>query len=282
MPSSEEIRAARLGDAYQAQTEALRARVDQFVVRTWGSLSSWRDEDVAAFVARILPVVQGAQVQMSSLTDSFLATWYTLATGEKVPPTRIPPAAAVSARGVDPATVYQRPFQQVWWALSKGAQLADAVQQGQQRLQSIASTDLALAKRQAEHVSMSGRDDVVGYRRLLEGSRNCALCVVASTQRYRKGQLRPIHGGCDCGVQPIIGRFDPGRVLNQRALDDAHELVKAQFGADAPDYRDVLITREHGELGPVLTVRNQKFTGPDDVSAPNPTIDPDDILAPDL
>jgi hypothetical protein len=76
----------------------------------------------------------------------------------------------------------------------------------------------------------------------------------------------PIHPGCDCGEMPIYGNQDPGQVIDDIRLNATHEAVAARFGvsdrsAREIDYRSIAI-REHGELGPLLTVADQHFTGP--------------------
>jgi hypothetical protein len=80
---------------------------------------------------------------------------------------------------------------------------------------------------------------------------------VASTQRYHKGDLLPIHPGCDCGEMPLYGTDDPGQIINQQRLDATHEAVEARFGefdrsAREIDYRNIMVA-DHGEMGPVLT-----------------------------
>jgi hypothetical protein len=37
--------------------------------------------------------------------------------------------------------------------------------------------------------------------------------------------------------------------------------ARTSKGESVPDYSKVLIVREHGEMGPLLTVKGQKFTG---------------------
>jgi hypothetical protein len=135
------------------------------------------------------------------------------------------------------------------------------------------ATDLQLAK---THTSRStfGRDDrVVGYRRVLTGREDCGICAVAATQRYRKANLAAIHGGCDCGVQPIYAGRDPGQVIDPDGLDRVHESIAERFGTDAVDataraaaYWPQIAVREQGELGPVLTIRAHAFTSPADLA----------------
>lgn len=58
---------------------------------------------------------------------------------------------------------------------------------------------------------------VIGYRRVLTG-RSCVFCAAAATKVYRRGDLMPLHAHCDCGVAPIYGTGDPGKVVNRGVL----------------------------------------------------------------
>ena len=132
----------------------------------------------------------------------------------------------------------------------------------------MAATDLQLAKTHTTRAVLSGKDNVVGYRRVLTGRESCALCAVAATQRYRKDRLLPIHDGCDCGVAPIYGDRDPGQVIDPDQLEGIKASLAERFGDDSgevADYRKAIVVHEHGELGPVIAVRGQHFTGPDDL-----------------
>ncbi len=46
---------------------------------------------------------------------------------------------------------------------------------------------------------------------------------MASTQRYNSDNLMPLHTFCDCGVAPITGDVDPGRVVNEQLLRQLKE-----------------------------------------------------------
>ena len=156
----------------------------------------------------------------------------------------------------------------LYTALSEGKTMTEAVESGARRISSIASTDVQLARRNAGFSARGRNSGIVGYARTLTGAENCALCFVASTQRYTRGELMPIHPGCDCGEMPIYGNQDPGQVIDEIRLDATHQAVQERFGVSDPgareiDYRKIAI-REHGELGPVLTVADQGFTGPND------------------
>lgn len=172
--------------------------------------------------------------------------------------------------------------------------LTAAVGDGERRLQSLALTDVELAVTHTVRERLADEPEVRFYRRVLTGAESCGLCVIASTQRYRKRDLLPIHPNCDCVVAPIIGEQDPGRVINSTRIaegaesqdenaagvpvfdaddlidadllsQDVHEAIRETFGevafdARRIDYRKILLVERHGELGPVLTVARHKFT----------------------
>lgn len=260
-----------LVDRHAGAMTELRRRVLVFVATVWGGLEAYQDVDIERFVAAVVPVVTGAQRQMAALTDAYLAAVAVEVLGRPASPVGIPDTAIDRLRGVEPVEVYRRAGLTVWTALAHGEPIDVAARRGLRRAQSLAATDLQLAKTHAARHVLTQTANVVGYRRTLTGSRSCGLCVVASTQRYRREDLLPIHPGCDCGVLPIYGDTDPGQVVDVDTLEDVHDAIAARFGAsdasarDPIDYRDVLVVHDHGELGPVLAVRGHRFTGPDDL-----------------
>lgn len=262
----------RLEAANQAQTAQLRAVTLAALLSLWRALGSWRDTDVARFVRLASPTLLAAQERMAALTAAYLSRQVALLGGT---PLRQAPAPVglvrAGVRGVPLSEELERPFHDVWSALHDGQALTEAVQAGADRLSSLASTDLQLAKTHSAREVLANEHRVVGYRRVLEGAHSCGLCVVASTQRYHKADLMPIHPGCDCSVAPIIGDEDPGRVLDEQRVVAAHDAIRERFGdttasarrsGQVPDYRDVLVIHQHGEIGPVLARRGDAFTGP--------------------
>ncbi|MFJ8755672.1 hypothetical protein [Streptomyces cyaneofuscatus] len=261
---------AALAERYDALSGSLRDRLIGFVLDAFDSLGSYRDADAALFIERVLPVVLGVQQQLGQITDAYLSA----VIADMMGGATAPAGAALSdeLRGVPPEDVYRRPFVQVWTALSHGHDPADAIGQGRTRLLSITETDLQLARTHAARDSME-RGGARYFRRRLSSGKNCALCTIASTQRYRVENLMPIHPGCHCKPEPLPGNRDPGHVIDEQLLKDAHaaiarDLGESDAGGRAPDYRDVIITREHGEYGPLLAVRRNNFTGPDDLPSP--------------
>ncbi len=99
---------------------------------------------------------------------------------------------------------------------------------------------------------------VTGYRRVvrpeLAKSGSCGLCLVASTRRYLREDLMPMHSNCNCIIVPIIGAEggdgDPGAAINDEDLKQFYDNAGGNTAAKlrATKYRIV----EHPELGPRL------------------------------
>lgn len=256
----------------------VRRRVVAFAAAAWLGAGSWRDRDVDRLVALIVPRVQAGQVRVAQLTAVYLASLETVRSGVRVAPAPVDREMVTAARGVAAAEVYRRPAVTMYTALSAGAAFPDALKQSATRLESLVSTDHQLAKTSQARASMSGR----GFkfmRRTLTGRENCALCVIASTQRYQVQDLMPIHPGCDCGVDVVEVGSDPGQVIDRRLLDLTYEAIDqktaipgsanlaktSSTGKPISDYTELIVTRQHGELGPVLTWRDEKFTSAADL-----------------
>lgn len=190
--------------AYLATSAALRSRLLAIVAAAYASgTNNYGDAAAAAFVAAAVPAVQAAQRTMASLTSAYLAHLVSAAGGGTSAPVGIPQDALSTLRGVDPAEVYRRPYEQLWTALADGKALPDAVAVGQRRALSLASTDLQLAKTRASQIALTDDRRVVGYRRVLVGTHSCGMCVVASSVRYHKSNLMPIHPGCVVGSTSV-------------------------------------------------------------------------------
>ncbi len=235
------------------------------------NLGSWRDADVDRYINQISPTLSGIKLQASRSTIAFYKAMADL-NGEDwtgVVSTASDVSTKALRRGVGSEIVYKRPFVDMRTALANGQSMTDAINAGALRAQQLASTEVQLARQNAGLKARNANDRIVGFIRTLSGMENCALCYVASTQRYTRGDLLPIHPGCDCGEMPIYGTQDPGQVINEVRLDAAHEAVNTRFGAWAADartidYRAIKIV-EHGEMGPLLTVKGQSALGAGDV-----------------
>lgn len=257
--------------AYDRTVAQVRRAVLDYVTAVWRTSGSYRGGDVDRLVAAIVPRVQAGQIQVANLTSAYIAAVRSVVTGETVVPVLVERAAVLDGRGVAATMVYTRPLVTVWTELAKGAMFDAAVSAGLDRLTSLASTDMQMAKvRQAQASFQSG--GVRYYRRTLVGPTNCALCALASTQRYHSGDLLPIHPGCNCGVDELPDDVDPGQVLDEDTKNAVHEAVADKLGISDPggraiDYRKLVLVQQHGEYGPTLTLAGHHFTGPEAIKA---------------
>lgn len=238
---------------------------------SWSSLRSWRDADMKSFQRRTMPIILAGERQIATLTASYLEQLYKEvdSKAERVS-LDIDEVTGAALRGVDPTEVYERPFTEIYTALSKGVPLDAAVDRGEHRLETLVKTDLQLARTHTVQALAPEFPKFEYTVRVLQGEYDCALCMIASTQRYRKRDLAPIHPGCDCLVKLVTADEDPGQVIDEdklnaihRAVDDA--LGEHDRGGRAVDYRQILISNEHGEIGPVLSFRGHAFTSSDEL-----------------
>lgn len=238
----------RQEDAYRRATSAVRAAVLDYLGRSWLGLGSWRDTDVDRWVASVVPILSAGQMQTATLTDAHLANVIAGLADDRPRPLGIRPddVSTQALRGVSAAEVYRRAGETVWSELSRGTDLADAVARGLDRANRMAATDLQLAKTHTARKVLSSDRRVVGYRRVTDAN-PCKLCAVASTQRYRTGDLMPLHARCSCTVMPLLGNRDPGQVIDKERLRQ----IKAG--------ETKVAVHDHGEVGPVLTDAEHSF-----------------------
>jgi hypothetical protein len=278
---------AELRDGYNRLNTRLVRGAGNLASNVFRQLGSWRDDDVPRFIELVGPQIDAIKLQAAQLQTVYYQE-VAKANGEAFTPVAVRSSdltEQVLRNGAERVEVYRRPFVEAYTALASNELLRTAVERGAARVSSIAETDVQLASRQAGLKQRQGNNNIVGYRRVLTGSENCALCAIASTQRYRRNNLKPIHPGCDCGEEPLYGDFDPGQVIDQGGLDSIHEALQSQLGvSDAnardasigkfvqyddntrlADFTEVIVTREHGEYGPTLAWRDQNFTGPNDI-----------------
>jgi hypothetical protein len=261
--------------AYLAAAAQTRATVLALLTGQWATLDSWRDSDVAPFVASAAPILHAGEDHLDGLTRAYLAA---MLDPEDTAPPAVPDVLdPARVRDVPDHELLSRPFKTTWRQLGRGDPLPDAVAAGRTRLTDIGATNLQLAKTTTARDVLARDTRVVGYRRVLTGPSSCARCVLASTQRYHKADLLPIHPGCDCAVAPLLrdaDEDDPTQVIDAPAVEQLHEIIRADLGekyVDAGgrgpiDYRGIIVTHQHGEIGPVLTVHGQAFRGPRDLA----------------
>lgn len=259
---------------YQAAYGRLRAETVARVVAAWQAYGGLDDAAADRFVSVVVPIIEGAQTATGGLVAGYLSVLSRLTIGES---DVVPPAPGdlsdEALRGVAAEEVYRRPIVMARTAISEGKSFIEAVAAGRDRLEQIADTDVAMAQRQATMQIVSSSDRMTGYRRVLTG-RSCAFCATASTQRYRKSQLAPLHSRCDCGVAPIFGDADPGQVINRKLLSNIKTAAKEGGKGDYWSSRHFTVeadgsiafpeikVHQHGELGPVLSAADHHFAGP--------------------
>lgn len=247
-----------LAEAYDSQVHAIRQQITAFGQAYWDSLPHYRASAVEDMIQAITPRVAAGQLRIADLTRAYLAQC-ARELGWKVVLPPIDQDEIRGARGVDPRIVYRRPAVDVYTALAAGKPLPQAAAEGRLRLTQLIGGDMQLAKVHASRQSMRGYpEEGQFYRRVLTGRENCGLCVVASTQRYYRGDLLPIHPGCDCGVQPLPPGLAVNQVIDEDLLEQVHQITADRLGVSdrggrTPDYRKLLTVSEHGEYGPTLS-----------------------------
>lgn len=258
-------------DEFVTRRRDLSTRLVELLVAMFYDLGSWRDTDLEVFLEQAEPAVAAGQEMLGQLTAAYIADQAAAVFDTTVPVPALRPEQVTNLRtGADARDVYARPFVELRTALARGRSLDEAVHLGSVRLGQIAEADLQQTYAHASDAAMRQLPTQMRpryWRRVLQGPENCAMCVVASTQRYHLETLNPIHPGCDCTVDPIWSRNDPGQVIDEERLAQVHAAVKemtgrSDAGARAPDYRKLMtdITDRHSELGDMLHRRGDHFT----------------------
>ena len=154
--------------------------------------------------------------------------------------------------------IFNRPARDYRYNVHQGATPEQALQSSVDRIDSLIDDNLMLSQRFAEAEALAQAADldrrVIGYRRVIhpEQSRggSCGMCIAASDRVYKVGQLKPIHGRCNCTVAAVTKDFDPGDRVN--AVDLSTLYRDAQGNQAAELKRTRYQVDEHGELGAVL------------------------------
>lgn len=194
------------------RTERLRvtSRVEAAAAAMFASLY----QDPEETVGRVVPLVEAGVGRVVSLTDAYM-TAKAVAAGV---PMRVKGLSAFAYRDLrsrDAADVYRRPFGALGGQLEQGAELQVALTSARGALSRLVRTDLQLAQTHAAHEWMVGEPRVVGYERVLGPGKNCPLCEAASTRRYYREDLMPIHERCGCTVAPVFD--EPGELSRPSA-----------------------------------------------------------------
>lgn len=189
--------------AFIAKRERLANITQQSVVRLW--TLNHNDRERALDV--VVPTVEAGQRASVNLVNAYMVA-SSRAAGHDATAHALDPNdyTTTTLRGVDARDVYSRPWGALGGQLALGSEYTAALQSAQFMAGKLARTDLQMAHRQAAHDWIAGDERVVGWRRVLGGSKHCALCQQASTRTYRTSDLMPIHEGCHCTVAPVYGK----------------------------------------------------------------------------
>jgi hypothetical protein len=249
-------------DQFTELRRRLSTGITAALVGIFRGLGAWYDPDADRFAVQATPLVVGSQRTLASLVAVYIASVASTAIGRPVPPPPIPDTAVINLRrGVTPERVYRRPFVTLRAALGEGLTLPEAIDRGAHRLQQVAESDMQQTHAEAARAAMRTLPDnakPTGWRRVLVGTENCALCVAASTLRYTVEDLNPLHANCDCRVEPLFGKNPP---VDRSRLDQVNAAI-AETTGDRSGRSLRRIVMAHGELGPMLARPKDHFTTP--------------------
>lgn len=264
-------------DLVEAQA-ALRDKITRAAVKAARSRAKamrdadWRDRKAVTKYAKDAARISTAnQRQAANVTSAYQTRVLGVLTGKPVAPARQVDVTAL--RGIPQESTYGR-LADYYRYLVDNPDRAEpepvALDLVVQRAEEVAEMDVQLAVRAQNHQVTSTKTQVRFYRRVIhpelnESGASCGLCIVASDRVYGKKDLLPIHFRCKCEVVPVTDATrDYGHQLNQ---DDLHALYEAAGANTARKLKETRFTiHEHGELGPVLAYKGNRFRGPSQVA----------------
>ena len=256
----------RLARAHQSQLLTIRASTSTAIGALWDRLVVNVTDDVfEQFTVAGARLLVASQSTAAAAVVAFVQQSVRVA-GEAPEPVTpdLAPSAFVEPRGVPVAQVLGRSIVQVRRGLAAGKPYDVAVLEGRARAVQTGATEPMLAARQASQAAMAAQPRIVGYRRVPDADA-CKFCLLAATRRYVVADLMPIHPSCGCTTAPIIGRRDPGGVLDRGLVDQLmaadpalgkrgadRDIARRQAAKQLDDANRLITVHEHGELGPTL------------------------------
>lgn len=254
MPASELV-LRQLAARYQLTLAALADRTATQVGTTWDRVGGIDDTAQARFATAAARTVEASQRAAAQLADAYIRGYVGLQT-DRPQRSALDLATIIDLRGVPALDVYRRPTITARTALARGRDFTAAFTEARTRATTTADLDVKLAARRAADDAMAAAD-VTHWRRVPDGTA-CTFCLTASTQRYRVGDLMPLHTRCGCTIAPLAAGDD--RVIDKALLG------RLEAATGRPDYwndpKAAIAVRTHGELGPVLVAKNHNFDGP--------------------
>lgn len=254
-------------DQFAAASEQTKTNAAAAVAMAWWAFDGWyRDRLVTEVAQQAADISRVAQDTVAGMAEQYVAS--VLATLRQEQTVSIERTERQPVRnGLDLDLVYERPAEVYREKVALGADPAEAERMAAQRRDGLVHTDLLLVERETQQRQMNAHR-VERFRRIirpeLSQSGTCGLCIAASDQIYRVGDLMPLHApSCKCKTMPIVGDDDPGRSLND---EDLKRLYADAGSTKAEDLRRTRYkVNEHGEFGPVLTRAGDRHRGPGDV-----------------
>lgn len=255
---------SRLSVANWRRNEMIRRRVANATVTAWS-----RTSDQGRQVEFAVNAVLAGQRATIASTDAYISASAGFATGTTAQPAGIDPTKLIGRAGRN-----GRFLEDVYGRIASVGG-SEGFERGLALLRQAIATDMQLSHRNGIHANASADRRVVGYKRQINpapGGQTCGFCVAASTARYSKQALLPLHPMCRCSVIPIFstdpvpasGPFDRDRldeVYARAGSTSRAELGKVRFNFDDLPVgidSDAIAALEprvamHPELGPYLT-----------------------------
>lgn len=206
MPSQE--RSLAITAAYGRRLKAIERRVKAIARSNWNLGLGDFDRPYASWYRVTIAAVKEAQRQNVNLTAAYIAAFLSSETGRLVRPPRVNTSDYVGRTG-DNRTLeeaFESPLIQTKKAIAKGLAPEAAAGVGLSMALGMVNLDTYAAARFSFSDTLSGQ--AVGYRRVLNGSKNCAACIALANN-----EVLPItqefyrHPGCDCTQMPTYSNL---------------------------------------------------------------------------
>lgn len=225
--------------AFQQELKRTRQATADAAKALWNNLSSYNEIDIQRYTAQVEPIIRAGQQRALALTNAYLSN----RTGVAPAGITLDHILPDIRNGLPLNAELKRAFQGVWNDLGSDVEWATAVQRGAERISSSVGMDVLLAYAHSNVAfAKSSGAKIYGWSRSA-GADCCKYCAEISGEgnRLYKSSLIPLHNNCTCTVEPVMSRIHSNDVLRM------NESVGSSM------------VREHGELGPVITDKNDEF-----------------------
>ena len=186
---------SRLSVANWRRNELLRRRTTNSLVAAWQ-----RNYTSGRAVELTVDAVLQMQRQIVAGTDAYISASAAVATGTPSTP------VGLNAERLIGVQARRGRFLEDVYSPVQARMRSDGFDAGLALLRQQIATDGQLAHQRALQARNVADRRVVGFKRQINpvaGGQTCGLCIAASTQRYSKQALLPLHPMCRCSVVPI-------------------------------------------------------------------------------